>query len=156
MLVEKVLKVIPDNSRLSSFINMPSPIRDLIEDFNKAAINTDGVELVTGDTTGAELKNRIGLLPADAQLELINNYTANVEHIDQPLNYRRREEETETKHIKRFTIKTVIATGALLVALVICMNVYFYEKVDDKSTASIVSSVVGTTKDIVKFILGLK
>jgi len=160
MLVEQILKGIPDNNRLSSYFNIPAPMKTLIDTYNLMAFDKS-LPPVTNDTAGHELKSFIRSLTPEEQVSLLNLYLEETGHASQPPVPEEAPacevcdvDEVETHAFKLF----VARIGLIFVAaiLIIILSYYLFRADDPNKSPSVVDSFFTTTREVIKFILGLK
>lgn len=75
LLTREILKDVPDGLIVDSCVVIPLPLRQLIKNYNKIALNhPEGISQITEDTTGAQLKEAIARLKAEDRLALLHAY----------------------------------------------------------------------------------
>lgn len=151
MLVSKVLRGIPDNCKMSSFINMPSPISELISEYNRFSFTKDIGHVITGETTGLELKENIRKLDPEDQILLLDKYQKAIVNYDDPITSK---ESGEITNIRLFSIKAFL----IFTLAVSFMSTYYYinSDGDGEKEKKVMEAMTVTTKDVFNTIFGIK
>lgn len=154
MLIAKILKGIPDTCKMSSFINMPSPISELIKEYNKYCFTKNVGEIVTGDTTGEQLKASIRSLNTEDQIALLDKYQKAITSYDDPITQNNSSDEHEIRNIKSFSIKALL----IFLLSVTFMSTYYYlnSDGDGEKEKKVMETMTVTTKDVFNTIFGVK
>lgn len=154
MLIKKILKSIPDDCKMSAFNNMPSPITNLITDYNKICFSKNNSHVITGDTTGLQLKESIRNLDAEDQLQLLDKYKKAVASYIDPTSLNDLAEEKELLGIKVFTVKLLLLffLTLTLISAIFYMNTGNTDIKDNK----LINAVTISTKDVFSTIFNVK
>ena len=78
-IVQAILQGVSDGGLLEEHTFLPHPLRELIKQYNKIALNDDRLPAVTDRTTGVEFKEAIASLEPEQQIKLLYHYVVNVE-----------------------------------------------------------------------------
>jgi hypothetical protein len=167
MLVQAVLEGIPDTHKLSAFITMPEPLRELIQTHNDFAMELHrGHCLITNESTGADLKKAITQLDPDKQIMILYNYVFYVDNADSITDTEEEvvtgeveEKETvltaEERQLKYYIIKLVSVTFAIIVCMFSGIVIYQYIQ-GGENKESMIETITATFGEILKFIFGIK
>lgn len=85
MLVQAILSGVSNESLIDSHVVIPTPLRDLLRNYNKIAMNDARLPVVTEQTTGAELKKAIAMLEPADQVALLHTYSQATRKFDEPV-----------------------------------------------------------------------
>lgn len=154
--VHEILRGLPDENRLSSYTNMPTPVRELIKRYNDLAVAHHRAQLVTDDSTGLDLKKGIENLDAKEIVFILYDYVHEIDHLDDPASTQLEDEDDEKVNgIKTHTIKTLITIVFGFLALFFLLNIFF-KSTDPNKSVSFAETVLKTLWEVLKFIIGLK
>lgn len=151
MLLKAILSGISDEKIVDSHVVIPTPLRDMIRNYNKIALHDQRMPMVTEETTGAQLKEAIGSLSADDQIALLYAYSeANKKHdasavqSEDPILV---EEKKLRVLLTKFFIACLAIFGCMLVGAVVAIAVSMGAFKNFWT-----NRLVMTASDIIKFI----
>lgn len=114
-IVLAILDGVADGRIMDTHIVIPTPLRDLIRNYNKIALNDAKLPAVTEETTGAELKKAISMLEPADQVAVLNSYCQALRTADQPEKSSVGEDRRLRQLIRRIFMMSL---GTLLLVLV--------------------------------------
>ena len=154
MLVKKILRGIPDEYKMSSFINVACPVTDLINEYNKYCYTKSVGTLITGETTGLELKENIRQMDPEYAMQLLSNYQKAVTNYDNPVTPADEDEKKTILGIKSFSIKALLVFF-ISMALILTIS-YLNTSTEPDKEKKVLTAVSVSTKDIINTIFGIK
>lgn len=111
----EILKMIPDNTKISTLLHMPEDLLSLLNTYNKEVAEKNKLTLLSPDNTGAEVKTALLALEPEVMIRLLYKYVSFRDIIVEP-------ETPLTIHqrdLKYYALKTIIA----VIGVVVCMSV---------------------------------
>lgn len=126
-IVQAILAGISDGRIIDSHVVMPTPLRNLVLNYNKIAMNDAKLPVVTEETTGIELKIAISMLdPADT-VALLHTYCQAIRKADEPTNPESKilvEEKRLRQLVTRLIIISLVIMALMLMGAVIAIATY--------------------------------
>ncbi len=156
MLLAAILRGIDDDTPLASNILIASPLRDLVQAYNKKALIESALPAITGDSTGADLKMAIGNMRAEDQVELLQKYSAATKTLDAPMVYSEDPKVTDERRLRHWMMKTFILLTGVLVCIIIGVTVAVMVHNKMFPPASVITTIINSATEIIKLIFSLK
>lgn len=151
ILVRSILKGLADDRALDGHVATASPVRDLVEQYNKIAIHDDNLPKITALSTGLQLKDSIGLLEPEDQVALLHKYTVAIKSPEKPDEYKEDASKADVRKMRMFVFKACV----VLLAIFVCVMLGVTATVAVKSgtmpnDGGVLKTIVMTTGDILK------
>lgn len=153
-LVHAILKGIADHRPIDNHISIPSPLRDLIEQYNKVAINNDNLPNILASSTGADLKKAVGMMDPEIQVAILHKYSVATKTLDTPTVYAEDPVRVDERRFRLYVAKLLI-TGVIVLALIVIGAVIALSvKSGAIANEGLISTIMTTATEIIKVILG--
>lgn len=155
-LLEAILAGISDTRMLGDHTGGPSPLDELIKAYHRASKNDDRLPVISGDSTGRELKDAISHLTPEVQVELLARYNHATKNLSTPTEYDPKVIKAETQTLSKqiywlaggliFFMTSVLIGAAIATA--VHMNII--------SEDSVVHNLIESAKDMVELFFDIK
>jgi hypothetical protein len=150
------LKGIADDRQIDGHISVASPLRDLIEQYNKIAINNDNLPHVLSTSTGAELKKAVGMTDPEVQVVLLYKYSVATKTLDTPTIYAEDPVKADERKFRLYVAKVFITGLIVLMLVVIGAVIALSVNSGVLANEGLISTIMTTAAEIIKVMLGSK
>ena len=154
-LVRAILKGIADDRALDGHLSAASPLRDLVEQYNKMALHNDHLPKIMNLSSGSQLKNAIALLDPELQVKLLHKYSVATKSLDQPEEYADSIPSEERK-FRLFAAKVLLGGIVLIGCIMIGATIAIAVKGGDLPNNGVLEALVTTAGEIIKVIFAAK
>lgn len=155
MLVHAILKGVSD-SRPVADLSTASPLRDLVERYNRYANHDDNLPRVLSLTTGGELKTAIGMMDPEIQVALLHKYSEATKTLDEPTVYAEDPVKADERKFRLYVARLMITSFVVLMLIVIGAVIALSVKSGELANEGLISTIMETAAEIVKLILSAK
>lgn len=153
-LVKAILKGISDDRIIGNHIAIASPMRDLIEQYNKLAFNNDALPPVLSTSTGEQLKQAVAMLDPEIQVALLHKYSVATKTLDTPTLYAEDPIKADERKFRIYVAKLFVTMIAIM--MFVLMGVVIALSVKDGKLANegVIQTLMETAGEIIKLIIG--
>jgi hypothetical protein len=133
---------------------IPTPLKNLIQGYNKHALAHAGLPVITEKTTGAQLKAAISRLAPEYQVELLHAYCKDTRRIHTGPYLDSRTDEARAVEDKklRLLLGRIVAGLLAVIALLLLGGVLAVASAAGVLQDIVSAKLVGTSTEIAKFI----
>lgn len=156
MLVHAILKGVSDDRQVIAHLSVASPLRDLVERYNKIAANDDNLPPVLSSTTGRELKAAISMMEPEDQLVILHKYSLATKTLDLPEVYAEDPVKADERKFRLFVGKAMIIGFVILMLVVVGAVIALSVKSGALANEGLISTIMKTAGEIIKLILSTK
>lgn len=154
MLVHAILKGIADTRTIDAHISIPSPLRDLIEQYNKIARNDDRLPAILASSTGKELKDAVNLMDPEIQVAMLHKYSIATKTLDTPTVYAEDPIKSDERRFRLYVAKVLVTGLIVLMLVVIGAVIALSVKSGALANEGLISTIMTTATEIIKVMIG--
>jgi len=155
-LVRAILRGIADDRPIDRHISIASPLRDLIEQYNKVAITDDNLPPITALSKGSELKEAIDKMDPEIQVKLLHKYSQSTKTLNEPTTYAEEPSKVEERKFKIWVAKIALLFVSILMLVVIGAIIAISVKSGTIANEGLISTIMTAATEIIKVALGSK
>jgi hypothetical protein len=152
ILVRAILKGIADDRALDGHLLVASPLRDLVEQYNKIALHNDHLPKIIALSTGLQLKEAIHQLDPEEQVALLHKYSVATKSLDTPDEYSDESLKTDIKQFRLFAAKALLVLIILITFIMIGATIAIAVKGGTLPNDGVLKTIVSTAGEIIKVI----
>jgi len=152
-LAHAILKGIANERSLDGHFHVASPLRDLVEQYNKLAMHDDSAVKITALSTGSQLKAAITAMDPEVQVTLLHKYSKATRNLDTPSEYREDPAKQELRQMRMFMFKACVFVIGVLFCVTVGVSMSVAAKTGTIPNQNVFSTLISTAGEILKVIL---
>lgn len=153
ILVQQILKGIDDDRALDGHVATASPLRDLVEQYNKFAFHNDHLPKINALSTGSQLKIAVSKADPEFQVALLHKYSVATRTLDTPNEYSEDPAKAEIRKMRMFLFQACVVLLAVITCVMIGITITVAAKNGEVPDGGVLSTLVSTAGEILKTIL---
>ena len=153
MLSSAILRGVDDAKKLGFDLQAPSPLRDLVQAYNKKAVGGNILPVITTESTGLELKNAIEMLDPRDQVSLLHKYSNDTGDLDTPTTYVDDPDSASKRKMRELAIKTGLFLFIIFISGTLSIAGVMFAQGKDITSSPVLKAIAGPVLELIKMII---